>query len=113
MELVGCKEKNLFRVGTVLKKQTVSLWFEYFGLRPEKISNGICRKTVSVYLDSNHGNHPWQKNSHKKYNCSLDPTLKFMKARKNISDWDRQDGNFTAEDVMPNIKTKNTNIKII
>jgi len=112
------EKQERFGTSWMQRKESVSCWdstiktdrqfmaLEYYGpIDHERYLRwDMPKNCFYVYLDSNRGNHPWQKNSHKKYNCSLDPTtLKFMKARKNISDWDRQDGNFTAEDVMPTI----------
>ena len=112
------EKQERFGTSWMQRKESVSCWdstkktdrqfmaLEYYGpIDHEKYLRwDMPKNCFYVYLDSNRGNHPWQKNSHKKYNCSLDPTtLKFMKARRCISDHQRMYGEFTAEDVMPTI----------
>ena len=112
------EKQERFGTSWMQRKERVSCWdyskksdfefmaLEYYGpIDHEKYLRwDMPKNCFYVYLDSNRGNHPWQKNSHKKYNCSLDPnTLKFMKARRCISDHQRMYGEFTEEDVMPTI----------
>ena len=112
------EKQERFGTSWMQRKESVSCWdstkktdrqfmaLEYYGPIDYKkyLEWDMPKNCFYVYLDSNRGNHPWQKNSHKKYNCSLDPnTLKFMKARRCISDHQRMYGEFTAEDVMPTI----------